>query len=236
MSSRPPEDDALDNDPADTREEALAEEDRLPWLEPIEEEDNGPSPGKLIAAVLLGLVVIGVIVGGLFWYGNRAAKSGDPEVIAAPEGSYKVRPDSPGGMQVDNQASTQVATSDGKEKTSSVNPGGERLAAAPATNGAQPRPGTAPAPAPQRPQAPAQQARLSGPTIQVGAFPSEAAANGEWARLAGRYPYLRGLQHAVQVHQRGGQTFYRLRAAGGQASALCGRLRAAGQPCMDVSE
>ena len=39
----------------------------------------------------------------------------------------------------------------------------------------------------------------------------------------------------VMVHQRGGQTFYRLRAAGGEARAVCRRLRAAGQPCMDVN-
>jgi uncharacterized membrane protein YfbV (UPF0208 family) len=30
----------------------------------------------LIAAVLIGLVAIGIIVGGLFWLGNRAASGG----------------------------------------------------------------------------------------------------------------------------------------------------------------
>ena len=125
MSSRPPEDEAETEAEleADAREEALADdEDRLPWLEPIEdEEDAGPSAGKLIGAVLIGLLAIGLIVGGLFWYGNRAAQSGDPEVIAAPDAPYKQRPDKEGGMQVDDKGSTQVATSDGREEVSSVN-------------------------------------------------------------------------------------------------------------------
>lgn len=256
MSSRPPEDGDRDLDheleaDAAARERAdaadadadAADEDRLPWLEPIDDdEDDGPSPLKLIGAVLVGLLVIGLIVGGLFWYGNQAAKSGDPEVIAAPEGSYKMRPDKEGGMQVDDKGSTQVATSDGREEMSSVNTGQARpdstvgqntMAARPAPAPATPAPAARPA---QGSGGAAQQARLTGPTIQVGAFPSEAIANAEWTRLSQRYAYLRELQHAVQVYRRGGTTFYRLRAAGTAAPNACRQLRAAGQPCMDVNE
>ncbi len=254
MSSRPPEDEYQEGN--ETEAEALAraeaeaeaqeaadDEDRLPWLEPIEDdEEQGPSVGKLIGAVLIGLLAIGLIVGGLFWYGNRAAQEGDPEVIAAPDAPYKQRPDKEGGMQVDDKGSTQVATSDGREEVSSVNkdarpesPVGQNTMAA------------APAPVPAAPAARpqqggggggggAQQARLTGPTIQLGAFPSEAVANAEWTRLSQRHAFLRGLQHAVQVHQRGGQTFYRLRAAGQAAPDACRRLQSAGQPCMNVNE
>lgn len=216
---------------------AAGDEDRLPWLEPIDEEEAGPSPAKLIGAVLVGLIVIGVIVGGLFWAGSRAG-NGQEEIIASP-GDYKVPAPEPGGMKVDDRGSTQIATSEGNEPTSSINPNARPEAPVnqPA-NGQQARPAPA-APAtqgqPSRPQ-PSGQARLSGPTIQVGAFPSEAAANGEWARLSRLHPALRGLQHAVQRHQRGGQTFYRLRAAGNDAPGVCRRLRAAGQPCMDVND
>ena len=248
MSSRPPEDEAEIEAEARARAEAEADaeaqaaaddEDRLPWLEPIDDdEDAGPSAGKLIGAVLLGLLVIGLIVGGLFWYGNRAAQSGDPEVIAAPDAPYKQRPDKEGGMQVDDKGSTQVATSDGREEVSSVNKdarpdssvGQNTMAARPA-----PAP-AAPAARPSQGSGGGQQARLTGPTIQLGAFPSEAVANSEWTRLSQRHAFLRGLQHAVQVHQRGGTTFYRLRAAGQAAPDACRRLRAAGQPCMDVNE
>ena len=243
MSSRPPEDEAETEAEleAEAREEALADdEDRLPWLEPIEdEEDAGPSAGKLIGAVLIGLLAIGLIVGGLFWYGNRAAQSGDPEVIAAPDAPYKQRPDKEGGMQVDDKGSTQVATSDGREEVSSVNKDA-RPDSSVGQNTMEARPAPAPAAPAARPAqgsgGSAQQARLTGPTIQLGAFPSEAVANSEWSRLSQRHAFLRGLNHAVQVHQRGGTTFYRLRAAGQAAPDACRRLRAAGQPCMDVNE
>ena len=226
---------------------AAEDEDRLPWLEAVEEDERGPSPGKLIAAVLVGLVAIGIIVGGLFWLGNRAAGGGSEEVIASP-GDYKVPAPEPGGMKVDNGSSSQAAASEGTEQTASVNPNArpETPVNQPAAPQAQPQPqpqGQPAQPQAQRPQPQAQpqaqpqpqrQAQLSGPTIQVGAYPSAEAANGEWARLTQRYPYLRGLQHAVMTHQRGGQTFYRLRAAGNDASGVCRRLRSAGQPCMDV--
>ena len=62
------------------------DDDRLPWLEAVDEDDNGdgPSAAKLIAFVVIGLVAIGLIVGGLFWMGNRTGGgNGDPELIAA---------------------------------------------------------------------------------------------------------------------------------------------------------
>jgi hypothetical protein len=216
----------------DVRADDELDDDRLPWLEAVEEDERGPSPVKLIAAIVIGLI------GG-----------GGEELIASP-GEYKMPAPDPGGMQLDNRGSTQVATSEGTEQTSSINPNArpeapvnqpqQPAAPPPAQPQGQPKaqqPGAAPAqPRPQAPAQPPQQARLSGPTIQVGAYPSAEAANGEWARLTQRYPYLRSLQHGVMTHQRGGQTFYRLRAAGGQAAAVCRRLRAAGQPCMDVND
>ena len=213
----------------------LDDDDRLPWLEAVEEEESGPSPVKLIAAVVIGLIIIGVVVGGLFWVANRSTGGGE-ELITSP-GAYKVPAPEAGGLQLDNSASTQIATSEGTQQNAQLatrpeqpaTPPAQQRPAQPAPQAQQPAPAPAPAPAP-RPQ------RLSGPTIQVGAFPSEAAAQGEWRRLASRFPYLGALQHQVMVHQRGGQTFYRLRAAGAEASAVCRRLRAAGQPCMDVND
>ena len=72
----------------------MSDEDRLPWLEAVEEEDrsDGPTAAKLIAFVVIGLVAIGLIVGGLFWLGNRGAggggAAGEPELIAAEDGPY----------------------------------------------------------------------------------------------------------------------------------------------------
>ena len=52
---------------------AFDDDDRLPWLEAVEEDggEGGPSALKLIVAVLIGLAAIGGIVGGIFWLGNR---------------------------------------------------------------------------------------------------------------------------------------------------------------------
>ena len=59
--------------------EGIDENDRLPWLEAVEEDErDGPSAGKLIAAVVIGLVAIGLIVGGLFWIGSRTRGSTNP--------------------------------------------------------------------------------------------------------------------------------------------------------------
>lgn len=211
------------------------DEDRLPWLEAVEDEERGPSPVKLIMAVLIGLVAIGIVVGGLFWLGNRGGTGADEELIASP-GDYKVRPPEAGGMQVDNSSATQVATSEGTQTQGRINP--NAAPEAPVTQPQQPPQARPPAQAQPRaaqPQPPRPSARPAGPTIQVGAFPSEAVANGEWARLASRYPYIGTLQRSITVYQRGNQTFYRLRASGGEASAVCRRLRSAGQPCMDVN-
>src|SRR3546814_12065741 len=102
----------------DTRadDEGLPEGDRLPWLEAVEEEEasEGPTAAKLVAFVVLGLVAIGLIVGGLFWMGNRG-EGGDgcePELIAAPEGDYKVKPEEPGGMEVEGTGETAFAASE----------------------------------------------------------------------------------------------------------------------------
>lgn len=277
-------------------DDGYPQDDRLPWLEAVEVEERGPSPVKLIALVLLGLAAIGLLFGGLYWIGNRASGGGgaSEEVIASP-GEYKVRPSDPGGMQLGNQGSSQVATSEGAETNASIDRGA--APEAPVTRPGQPTQGGQGGPSPQgqaqgqeqgrpsqgdrpqgnqpregqsqggqrsgqqqpaaqaqnqpRPQSqqaqsqqaqsqqaqPQQQAeaRPSGPTLQVGAFPSEATANAEWTRLTGRYPALAGLQRSITVFQRGDQTFYRLRATGARAGDVCRRLRSARQPCMDVN-
>src|SRR3569623_141728 len=92
---------------------SMEDEDRLPWLEAVDEDDeqDGPSPLKLIVAVLIGLAAIGLLVGGLFWMGNRNPETGGPELITADAGDYKVRPNDPGGMRVEGQGDTSFAAS-----------------------------------------------------------------------------------------------------------------------------
>ncbi len=220
------------------------EDDRLPWLEAVEEEgdEGGPSALKLIVAVLIGLAAIGGIVGGIFWLGNRdGAANRAPETIAAPEGPYKVKPDSPGGMTVEGQGATAFDAAQGGTPNASIDT--DAVPEAPVT--AQPK---GPAPAAKEPpilkappptNAPTAKADAAAPaaggaTIQLGAFPNAATAEKAWKALSGRFAYLAPLSHSVVSAQVGGKTWYRLRASGPGAANVCGRLRVAGENCLKI--
>lgn len=212
----------------------LEDEDRLPWLEAVDEDEDedGPSPLKLIVAVLIGLAAIGLIVGGLFWMGNRNAETGEPELITADAGDYKVQPDDPGGMRVDGQGDTSFAASAGSEPKGTINV--NAVPEAPVSKApVAPAPVAAPPPkpkaAPAAPAAPAAQA-----SIQLGAFSSHASAEQAWKALSGRFKYLAPLSHSVTSVNVGGKTLYRLRAGGPNASGVCGRLRVAGETCVSI--
>ncbi len=221
-----------------------ADEDRLPWLEAVEEEGEGSGPGlaKLIGAVVIGLVAIGLIVGGLFWLGNRGQGEADGTLIAAPEGDYKVRPDEPGGMNVAGEGDTAYAASAGRTPEGRLNTDTvpeapvarpEPAPKAPAPQAPAPQPQAAPErPAPAATPGPAPAA--GGGTIQLGAFSSQAAANRAWSALSGRFRYLSPLNHNVVSVQSGGRTLYRLRASGPDAAGICRRLRVAGEDCTIV--
>ena len=227
---------------------ALGNDDRLPWLEAVEEEggESGPSALKLIVAVLIGLAAIGGIVGGIFWLGNRdGAESGVPELIAAADGPYKVKPDSPGGMTVEGQGATAFDAAQGGTPNASIDT--DAVSETPVT--AQPK---APAPAAKEPPllkappptnapaakagpaAPAPAAAAGGATIQLGAFPNAATAEKAWKAMSGRFAYLAPLSHSVVSAQVGGKTWYRLRASGPGAANVCGRLRVAGENCLKI--
>ncbi|SNS19369.1 Sporulation related domain-containing protein [Sphingomonas laterariae] len=111
---------------ADRGRFGLADEDRLPWLEAVEDEDDqgGVGLGKLIGAVIAALVFIGLVVGGIFWMRNREAPSGSGELIAAPEGDYKVPAEGAiaNGMAVQGEGDAAYATSEGQTLDSTINP------------------------------------------------------------------------------------------------------------------
>lgn len=225
----------------DARADQPGDEDRLPWLEAVEEDEEQGSPpvAKLIGAILIGLIAIAVIVGGLFWLGNRNRTDGNGEIIAAPEGEYKVRPEEPGGMNVTGEGGTAAAASAGAEPRGQINT--NAVAEAPIAR-SQPAP-QGPAVRPQapnaRPQAPAPsppQPAAAGPaaTIQLGAFSTSAGANNAWRALSARFRYLAPLGHSVVPVQSGGRTLYRLRASGPDAANVCRRLQVAGEDCAVV--
>jgi hypothetical protein len=232
-----------DNRANDNDSGGPADEDRLPWLEAVEEDDEGggPSVGKLVGAILIGLIAIGVIVGGLYWLGNRNQGGEGNDIITAERGDYKQRPENPGGMNLSGEGNTSVAASEGQQPRGSLNLNGvaEQPAAPAHPAPAQPQP-QAPAPAPQQPARPAPAPQqpapaASGPSIQLGAFSSPASANSAWTALSGRFRYLAPLAHNVVPVQAGGRTLHRLRASGPGSGDICRRLHAAGEACTVVN-
>jgi hypothetical protein len=225
----------------------LDREERLPWLEAVEEEEkgDGPSALKLFVAVLIGLAAIGGLVGGYFWLSERGTRTAaNEELIKAPEGPYKVRPDKPGGMTVEGEGDTAFAASAGEDPKGRINTNavpeapvtqtkGQPGAAAPAGTPAQPAPAAKPAEGGLI-KAPAPTNAGPGGTIQLGAFPNGASAEKAWKALAGRFGYLAPLSHSVVVADVNGKTWYRLRASGPGAADVCGRLRVAGENCLRI--
>jgi hypothetical protein len=226
----------------DVRADDLDEGERLPWLEAVEEDEarDTPSAIKLIVAVLIGLAAIGGIVGGIFWLGNReASPNRPPELIKAPEGDYKTKPPAPGGMQVEGEGDSSYAASAGAEPKGNIDV--NAMPEAPVTKAEKPAPPppvakTAEPAAPKaKPAAPAPAPVVAaGPTIQLGAFSSNAVAEGAWKTMSGRFKYLAPLSHHVVSVQIAGKTFYRLRASGADAKGICSRLRVAGENCVPV--
>jgi len=230
------------------------EPDRLPWLEAVDDEDEGVSTGKLAAFLIAALIALGAVIGGVAWLrSHQPGAQGDGKLIAAAEGDYKVRPDAPGGMKVEGQGDTAFKASEGDTPKGKIdlNATSETPVAgtkAPKINGpATPAGKTASAPMPANggklvaapPAAPVVRPGAvgkGGGMVQLGAFSSEAKANQTWVSLAKRYAYLAPLAKSVEAAQVGGGTVYRLRAnAGGDAGTVCGKLRVAGENCLVVN-
>ena len=80
--------------------------ERLPWLEPVEDEDDLPETGgggggRIALWLVVLLVVIAVLFGGfIVWQRHRAQSADIGQIIHAPVGPYKEKPANPGGLPV----------------------------------------------------------------------------------------------------------------------------------------
>ena len=216
----------------------LRDEDRLPWLEAVESEDDGEgiSSGKLIAFLLAGLGAIVLVVGGVWWLRSLdSAPKGDGTLIAAPQGEYKVKPEAAGGMKVEGQGDSTFAASEGAEANGTID-----TAAQPEAPVVSQKPvAVAPKAKPEivakhqvTTPMPTSGGKLLPPTVpgawvQLGAYESEAVANSAWRALAVKNPTLASLPKSVIAANVGGKTYFRLRANAGSpanATALCGQI------------
>lgn len=241
----------------------LEGEDRLPWLEAADgfEEDGEVSPARLLIMVLGGLLLIGAVLGGLWWIQNGGAR-GNGELIAAEQGDYKVAPKSDGAKAFEGEGDASFSASEGAEPVGKVDPSRmpeepavtpeEREAAA--KKAATDKAAVAKAAAGKVPPADkaADKAKAlaakagdadpepvasSGAMIQLGAFSSDAAAAKAWTSLSKRFAYLAELNKSVSPAKTGNGTVYRLRVSAGtaaNAANLCGKLRVAGENCVVV--
>lgn len=157
------------------------DEDRLPWLEPVDDYDDeeGISIARLIGAVVIGLVALGLVIGGIFWLRNRDA-AGDGTLITAPAGPIKERPGETGGMVVEGSNDVAYPASVGQDVNSTIDL--TALPEAPVTDGrsvqtAQLPPSNVPAAVspPARPIPPAKKAEPPVTTAQIPASTAQPA-------------------------------------------------------------
>ncbi|MGY4396882.1 hypothetical protein ACVWZA_002067 [Sphingomonas sp. UYAg733] len=228
----------------------MRDEDRLPWLETVDEDyETGPSPLRIIALIALALAVIAAALFGYQYYHKARGEAGNGALINAQEGDYKVKPDDPGGLKVEGEGDSAIATSDGAasgdakinaEAVPEAPVAGTKAKAGAATTGAAkavtaiPASGGALKAAPTGPARSASAGTSGGALVQLGSFPDEASANAAWTKTSKRFTYLAPLGKSVQKADVNGRTMYRLRVnagSAGQASSLCGKLRVAGEAC-----
>lgn len=210
----------------------------LPWLEAVDDEDEprGLSAGKMLGALLLVLAGIAIVAGTLFYIGREQGGSGPPELIRAPQGPYKMKPDNPGGLDVSGESGTAFATGAGVDTDSRLDVSQMGEVPPPPAKEGEPmkkppnetkEPVEAPSPAP--PTEPG----TAGPTVQLGAYGSTAKAETAWRMLSARFPEVAALSKQVVPYNGG----YRLRATAGspaQAKAACAAVSAGGENCFVV--
>lgn len=238
----------------------LDNDDRLPWLEAADgvEDDGEVSPARLLVMVLGGLLLIGAVLGGLWWVQNGGAR-GKGELIAAQDGNYKVAPKNDGAKTFEGEGDASFSASEGAEPAGKVDPtrmpeepavtpqereAAVAKAAAAKAKAKPPAPSAKAAPkavatSVKTPDAPAKVAPAAAESamIQLGAFSSDAAAAKAWTNLSKRFAYLADLKKSVSPAKVGDSTVYRLRVSAGttaNATNLCGKLRVAGENCVIV--
>jgi hypothetical protein len=205
--------------------------DDLPWLEPVdsEEEPRPVSGRKMLFALLIVLIAAAIVSGTFFWLGRRQAAEtiGAPELIRAEPGPYKVKPTDPGGLDVAGESETAFQTSAGQDTDAQLN-----VSALPQQPKAEPK--SEPKAVAEAPKTEAEPAAkptgAQGSVVQLGAYKNAAQAERAWTILSSRFQSLAGTSKMV-VPFAGG---YRLRAAApspAEARQVCQAIRSGGENC-----
>lgn len=196
---------------------ALDEERSLPWLESgLEEEDEDAFDTRRIVVICVIALAAMIAIVGAIWFFTRG--SGDPaetasgEVIAAPEGPYKIAPENRGGREFDRTGDSAPTAAEGRTRQAQLAGSAESDASTPTPQG---------------------QASATGVGVQVGAYRSRSRAEQAWGELSASGP-LQGRNYRIEEARADIGTVFRLQALApnaSQANALCGELRSAGIDC-----
>ena len=217
----------------------------LPWLEAVDDEDGpvGVSAKKMLVALLMVVLAAAIIAGTFFWLGRRdSVVAGAPELIRAEATPYKVKPDDPGGLDVAGESETAFETSAGEDPDAALDM--NKLPRGVEAPPPAPLPGALPKPEPKRippsetkePAPDGAAPAAPGPTIQLGAYASTIKAETAWSMLSSRFPQVASLNKSVVTATVNGRAVHRLRAVGSSAEtrAACAALKAAGESCLVV--
>jgi len=193
----------------------VSDDDALPWLESSDyEEIESVDAWRITGFVVLGLVVLALLVGGIWYFGNRGesgAPDADGSVIEAPEGPYKERPEDPGGKTFEGTGDMAPAVGEGETREG-------RLSEGPATPEpvapSQKEPEEQPEEAPSTPAA--SDNRI---VVQVGAYRDKATAEDGWRKLQRQTDALSGVRYRIVKGEADIGTVYRLQAVPGDMAA-----------------
>ena len=211
----------------------LDDSNRLPWLETADgyEYDDRASPLKVVAMVLAGLALLAAVVGAVYWLQRNqiGGANGNGQLIAAPAGAYKVKPQDAGGKRFEGEGDSAFAASEGTKTGAILVPAAKVAAAAPPAAMA-----SAPVAAPAPSAAPSAGAVM----VQLGAFGDSAKADAAWAALNKRFGFLAGMNRKIaETNVEGGRKVFRLQAVtanSSEAQQLCAKLKVAGENCLIV--
>jgi len=209
----------------------------LPWLAPVEDEDEprGISARRMLAALIVVLLAAMIIAATFFWIGRRETGANGPAVlIKAPPGPYKVKPSNTGGLDISSESETAFETSAGEDKNSQLDlnklpetaiakPPKEQPKTLPPNETKTPLPAEK-VPQQQKPAAP------SGSVVQLGAFANQAQAERAWTALSERFPSIAALNKMI-VPFSGGIRLRAGAASPADAKQVCQTLKAAGENC-----
>jgi cell division protein FtsN len=181
--------------------------------------------------LLAGLVLLAAIIGAVYWLQRNqiGGANGNGQLIAAPAGAYKVKPQDAGGKRFEGEGDSAFAASEGTKTGATLVPAAKTAAIAPPA---------AMASAPVAAPAPSAAAPASTVMVQLGAFGDSAKADAAWAALNKRFGFLAGMNRKIaETNVEGGRKVFRLQAVtanSSEAQQLCAKLKVAGENCLIV--